>query len=317
MAPQQVMLPTHPWSQIKPFIKVIGEGEFISRSDLGDEYEFLCDLGIIDTVNTGELTDSGKFLFEAIFIRRDAVEEEKILQGLLIDFPPTAAIQQYLWGVSDITPDQVLTVLKTTGFWAFEDKRLLTHYLSLLNLAKIIKYDRKNRKIVILISSDVVKIPRSIYIDPARPYGNIYWAKRLLAECEGFIYWLDKHFMKEALEWIYTIADANKISKVKILSLNLGERNLDKQAKKDYKRLKEELAQKKIALEWRTIEIDKVRDAHDRWIIGDNGYIRNIPDVNTILSGKRSEMVMSDNHDEILSAFHNYWSLGVEILAGS
>jgi len=314
---QQVMLPTHPWSQIKPFIKIIGEGEIVSRFDLGDEYEFLCDLGIIDAVNTGELTDIGKVLFEAIFIRRDSAEEEKILQGLLIDFPPTEAIQQYLWGVSDITPDQVLTVLKTTGFWVFEDKKLLTHYLDLLNLAKIIKYDRKNRKIVILISSDVVKVPRSVYIDPARPYGNVYWAKRLLAECEGFIYWLDKHFMKEAFDWIYTIADANKINDVKILSLDLGEGNLNKQAKKDYKRLKEELSQKKISLEWRTILSDKVKDAHDRWIIGDNGYIRNIPDVNTILSGKRSEMVKSDNYAEILSSFRNYWSLGTEVTSGN
>lgn len=317
MDPQQIMLPTHPWSQIKPFIKVIGEGEFVSRSDLGDEYDFLRDLGIISSINTGELTNTGKVFFESAFIRRDSIEEEKILQGLLIDFPPTEAIQQYLWGVSNITPDQVLTVLKTTGFWIFEDKKLLTHFLDILNLAKIIKYDRKNRKIVILISPDNVKVPRSVYIDPARPYGNIYWAKRLLAECEGFIYWLDKHFIKEAFDWIYAIADANRINDIKIISLDLGEGNLNKQAKKSYKRLKEELAQKKISIEWRTIGSDKVKDAHDRWIIGDKDYIRNVPDVNTILSGKRSEMVTSDNHDEILSAFEKYWSQGTEVPTGN
>lgn len=313
MEPQKLMLPTHPWSQTKPFIKAIGEGGMVSRLDLGDEYGFLCDLGILDSINTGELTNTGRVLFEAAFIRRDSTEEEKILQNLLIDFPPTQAIQQYLWGVADITPDQVLTVLKTTGFWIFEDQRLLTHFLDLLNLVKIIKYDRKNRKVVILISPDTVKVPRSVYVDPSRPYGNIYWVKRLLAECEGFIYWLDKHFMKEAFDWIYAIADANKISKVKILSLDLGEGNLNKQAKKDYKRLKEELAQKKISVEWRTIDSDKVKDVHDRWVIGDNGYIRNVPDVNTILSGKRSEMVTSDNHVDILSAFLDYWSLGFAV----
>lgn len=313
METQQPMLPTHSWSQIKPFIKSIGEGETISRFDLGDEYDFLCDLGIIDSINTGELTNIGKVLFEAAYIRRDPAEEEKIVQRLLLDFPPTQAIQQYLWGVTNVTTDQALTVLKTTGLWAFEDKRLLTHFLDILNLTKIIKYDRKNKKIVILISPDTTKVPRSVYVDPTRPYGNIYWIKRLLAECSGYIYWLDKHFMKEAFDWIYPIADANIINEIKILSLDLGEGNLNKQAKKDYKRLKEELAQKKITVEWRVISSDKVKDVHDRWIIGNNGYIRNVPDVNTILSGKRSEMVSSDNHKEILTAFLDYWKLGAEV----
>ena len=313
MNPQKMMLPTHTWSQIRQFIKPIGEGEPVSRLDLGDEYDFLCDLGIIDSINTGELTDVGKTLFESAFIRCDQVEEEKILQELLISFPPTQAILQYLWGVSNITPDQVLTVLKTTDFWIFDDKRLLTHFLNLLNLVKIIKYDRKNRRVVMLINPNILKAPRSIYIDPTMPYGNIFWFKRVLAECEGYIYWFDKHFMKEAFDWIYAISDANKISEVKILSLDLGEGNLNKHAKKDYRRLKDELSKKKISIEWRTIDSDKVRDVHDRWVIGNNDYVRNVPDVNTILSGKRSELVNTDNHDKILSAFMGYWDQGVEV----
>lgn len=183
MDPRQVMLPTHPWNKIKPYIKLMGEGKSISHADLGDEYDFLEGLGIIDPVNTGELTKNGRIIFEASFIRCDSIEEEKILQSLLINFPPTQAIQQYLWGIKNINPDQVLTVLKTTGLWQFEEKRLLTHFLDLLNLTKIIKYDRKNRKIIILISPDTKKVPSSVFIDPTRPYGNIYWIKRLLAEC--------------------------------------------------------------------------------------------------------------------------------------
>ncbi|KKU03986.1 MAG: hypothetical protein UX88_C0011G0012 [Candidatus Woesebacteria bacterium GW2011_GWC2_47_16] len=310
---QEIMLPTHPWSQIKPYIKSMGEGELLTHFDLGDDYDFLTGIGIIDAINTGELTVIGKSLFEASFIRHDDVEEQRIIQDLLLAFPPTQAVQQYLWGVKDITIDQVLTVLKVTNFWIFEEKRLLTHFLDLLNLGKIIKYDRKNRKITILISTDQTKTPRSVYIEPTRPYGNIYWAKRILSECEGFIYWFDKHFMKDAFDWIYTVADANKISDIRILSLDLGEHNLNKQAKKDYKRLKDELAKKKISLEWRTIHNDKVKDAHDRWIIGDKEYVRNLPDVNTILSGKRSEMMSSDNYDKVISAFRDYWDAGVEV----
>lgn len=307
------MLPTHPWSQIKPHLKLIGEGQHLTHFDLGDDFDFLTDLGIIDDVNTGEFTVQGRSLFEASFVRRDIAEEERIIQELLLKFPPTQAIQQYLWGVKDISTEQVITVLKTTGLWIFEDKRLLTHFLDLLNLGKVIKYDRKNKKISFLIGPDKVNAPRNVYIDPTRPYGNVYWAKKVLAECEGFIYWFDKHFMKDAFDWIYEIADANRIGEIRILSLDLGECNLNKRVKKDYKRLKEEFAKKNISLEWRTIGSDKVKDTHDRWVIGGKSYLRNLPDVNTILSGKRSEMMSSDNYDEILPAFQNYWKLGIEV----
>ena len=96
METQEIMLPTHPWSQIKPHIKSIGEGELLPGFDLGDDYNFLASIGVIDAVNTGELTVKGKSLFEASFIRNDKTEEEKIIQGLLLSFPPTQAIQQYL-----------------------------------------------------------------------------------------------------------------------------------------------------------------------------------------------------------------------------
>jgi hypothetical protein len=308
------MLPTHPWSTIKPYIKSIGEGEAIGRYDLGDEYEFLCDLGIIDSIRTGELTDMGNSYFEEAFIRSNSIGEEKILQRLLINYPPTQAIQQYLWGVKNITTDQVLTVLKATGLWIFEEKRLLTHLLDLLNLGRIIKYDRRNKKIEILISPDTQGVPSSVFIDPTKPYGNIYWIKRLLAECKGFIYWIDKHFMKEAFDWIYAVADANHIKEIKILSLNLGDHNLNSQAKDSYKRLKKELSQKGIQLIWSTIDSKLIKDLHDRWILDEKGAAWNLPNVNAISAGQRSEINRSENYDEIIKAFKQYWNLSKEVI---
>lgn len=337
MKPQQVMLPTHQWNKIEPLIKILGEGEFVSEEEHKEDYIFLCDIGIfkpnpavfqlhdfkndIDWFNLGKpnyipeylLTDSGNVFFEEVFIRHNTIEKEKILQKLLLDFSPTQAIQQYLWGVKNIGIDQVLTVLKKTNFWVFKEKKLLTHFLELLNLAKIIKYDRKNKKIVILVSPDKVSIPQNVYIDPTKPYGNIYWIKKLLSECEGYIYWVDKNFTNEAFDWLYTIADGNKIKEIRILSLDMGDQNLSKNAKKNYKRFREELLNRKITVVWKTIESTKIKDTHDRWIIGDNKFVRNVPDVNTISSGKRSEMTKSDNHKEILAAFLGYWALGVDV----
>lgn len=120
--------------------------------------------------------------------------------------------------------------------------------------------------------------------------------------------------MKEAFDWIYTIADANSIKEIKILSLNLGDSNLNKQAKDNYRRLKNELLQKGIQLKWAVIEKRLINDSHDRWIIGGNSTAWNIPNVNAISAGQRSELNRSDNYYQITKAFNDYWNLSKEVV---
>lgn len=301
------MLPCSNWKKLLPYIKLAGEGESVSQSSIGDDYAFLCDVGIMSDTDTGILTTEGDSIFRSIFIRRDG-KERGILRDLLLRFPPTIALQQSLWGVKDIQVAQVLTVLKATGFWQYDSMEPLTHFLDLLNHAEIISYSKKHKQVRVLVSPDTETVPANVFIDPSRPFSNIIWIKRILAECEGYIYWFDKHFEKEALDWLWAIADANRIKEIKILSLDLGEVNLNTQARKTYKRFQTELSNKGIQVQWATIDNKLVRDSHDRWIIGDKGYARNIPNVNAISSGQRSEMNLSDNHAKVLSAFLNYWS---------
>ena len=183
-----------------------------------------------------------------------------------------------------------------------------------MNYAEIINYNKKTRVVRVLISPDTPRAPKNVFIDPNRPFSNIMWIKKVLSECEGGVYWLDKHFQKEALEWLWAIADADKIKKIRVLSLDLGEGNLGTSARKDLTRFKKELANKNINASWRTIDSKLVRDAHDRWIIDDSGYARNVPNVNAISSGQRSEMNLTENYDEVKKAFDEYWNKGTEVV---
>ncbi len=307
-----ILLPQNNWKKILPYIQAAGENGSIDRHDLGDDYSFWEELGVFEKFATGELSEIGKAIFESLYIRRDGQETEMI-KHLLLSFPPTIALQQYLWGVPNVNVDQTLTVLKTTGFWFYDSREPLTHFLDLLNYAGVISYNKKNRAVKILISPDTSRAPRNIFIDPSRPFSNILWIKRVLSECEGTIFWLDKHFQKEGLEWLWSIADAEKIKEIRILSLDMGDVNLRSDARKYFKRFKQEMDAKGIKASWITIDSKQIRDAHDRWILDEVGYLRNIPNVNAISSGQRSEMNLSENYDDARNAFEEYCSKGVEI----
>jgi hypothetical protein len=306
------LLPQNNWKKTLPYIQAAGENGSISQHDLGDDYYFWEELGIFEKSATGELSEIGKAVFESIYIRRDGKETEA-LKHLLLVFPPTIALQQYLWGVPKASVDQALTVLKTTGFWFYDSKEPLTHFLDFLNYAGVITYNKKSREVKILISPDTPRVPRNVFIDPSRQFSNILWIKRVLGECEGSIHWLDKHFQKEGLEWLWSIADAEKITKIRILSLDMEDANLGSDARKYFKRFKQEMENKGIKTSWATIDSKQIRDAHDRWILDEVGYVRNVPNVNAISSGQRSEMNLSNNYDEARKVFEEYWSKATEI----
>jgi hypothetical protein len=313
MTQKTIYLPQTNWRKVLPYIKTAGETGAIRHLDLGDDYYFWEELGIFSESATGELSEKGRAVFESLFIRCDGYEQE-LLKQMLLSFPPTIAIQQYLWGVSNITVEQVLTILKTTGFWFYDSREPLTHLLDFMNYTEIINYNKKTRTVHVLTSPDAPRAPKNVFIDPNRPFSNIMWIKKILNECDAGIYWLDKHFQKEALEWLWAIADAGKIKEIRILSLDLGEANLSSGARKDFMRFKKEMANKNIDASWATIDSKLVRDAHDRWIIDGSGYARNVPNVNAISSGQRSEMNLTENYKEVKKAFDEYWNKSIAVV---
>lgn len=303
---QNNFFPTKKWAEIEITIKQIGENDIFDlfSKDLG----FLISLELIKKNSNYKLSDIGKLYFEEVFIKGNLKDGEKLLFGQLLNHPPACAIQQYLYGVKNPSISQVITVLKTTGFW--QEKIKITHYLDLLNNLKIITYNRKAKAVKVLVQPNTEKIPSSIFIDPKRPYSNILWTKKIISNCNEYIYWLDKHFQKEAFEWIFSSANANKINTIKILSLALSD--IGKSTKKEFNRLKEELANKGITIKWQVIDSKKIRDSHDRWIISKD-EARNIPNVNAISSGQRSELNLSQNKEDLKKAFLEYWKFSKEI----
>jgi hypothetical protein len=315
MTLQKPRLPKTSWKVFLSYIKRVGENEIPEgTSSVDDHFLFLVDIGILSTFDSStlELTVVGKSIFESSCIRNED-DGRDMLQQALLNYPPVTVLQQYLFGVKNISTGQVLTVLKSTGFWENNVASTLTHFLDLLNLAGIIDYAKRSKTLVIKIAPNTETLPRSIFINPASPFSNIVWIKRVLSECRSFIYWFDKHFQKEALEWLCSIADANNIQEIRILSLDLGEKNLTSATKKSFKRFKEELENRGILVTWATVELTLTRDTHDRWIIGADGYVKNIPNVNAIQSGQRSEVNSSENYRLVLETFNKYWEQSKEI----
>jgi hypothetical protein len=312
MMEQNLLLPQNSWKELFPIIRAAGERDSIDAGELGDDYEFLVDIGLLSEKSDDNLTEIGRAVFESAFIRRDGKHSE-ILQQQLLRYPITIALQQYFWGLENVSLEQVITVLKTTGFWFYSSVKPMTHFLDLLNQLDVISYNKKMKQIKILISPDAPYVPKNVFIDPSRPFSNILWIKRILSECFGSISWFDKHFQKEALEWLWAVADAEKIKEIKILSLDLGDVNLGIDAKKSYRRFKQEMKNKGITVTWAVIDSKLVRDTHDRWIMDEVNYLRNVPNVNAISSGQRSEMLESKNYDQVMSAFTNYWTNSKEV----
>ena len=291
------------WAEHEKLFRLFVEDD---ESPLGDDFDFLKQLGFISSDTLGaELTELGQSYYDAQFIRSDVETANEILKSALLKFPPAEALLQLLHGVDNAKRDNALAVLKSRGFWCYADETPLTHFLSLLNQTGLITYSKKHRTLRIIHNVHDYKneLPQNVFVDSSTPYSNIEWLRRILSDCSGHIYWLDKHFLKQGLSYIWEVADANKVTKVTVISLLLKEH--DKTTIKEYRRLKEELANKGIVLEWLVIDSKEIRDTHDRWILSKNaGW--NLPDLGTILSGSRSEISKSSNYREVEKAFRAY-----------
>lgn len=302
-------LPEHPWQRYKDLLKQAIENQ---EQIIGDEFEFLRGIGFLRDDLDHSATDLGKRYYDATYIKNDDAASTTILAEALLSFAPIEALIQLLHGVKNATRDNALAVLKSRGYWRFDDEKPLTHLLNVLNTAGLVTYSKKHRTLKVLHNphDPSLAAPSSMFVDPATPYSNIQWLRKILRECNDHIYWLDKHFLKKGLEFIWEVADANKVREIVILSISLREH--DKSTTKEYRKLKDELSQKGISLKWMIIDSKLIRDTHDRWILSkDGGW--NVPDISTIVSGSRSEIHKSSNLNDVERAFLGYKKLSKEL----
>lgn len=301
------MLPDRGWQSYEEALRRVGERRPAAK---GDEplVAFLARVGLLRE-DRKTLSERGQAYFDARFIRREGDAATAVLHECLLDYPPATAVTQLLAGVPDADRARVETVLRSQGFGDMTE-RALGSFLTLMDRAGLVEYNPRTAFSVRVLDSPVVAeddaVPASVFVSPATPFGNKVWLRRVLAECSGSVDWLDKHFMPVAFEPLWEAVDGGRVKQVRILSLRLKDHE-GKSTIKKYRDLRAELAGRSVDLQWRVIDSTKIRDTHDRWVIGDD-TARNVPNVNAIYTGQHSEMHASPNREELSRLFDDYWS---------
>jgi hypothetical protein len=298
------MLPSKGWHAYEDLLQKVGERRFAGDVQ---ELDFLAEIGLAE-LQSRQLTGFGKQYFEARFIRGEEDRAGRLLGDALTDYRPAQAIVQLLAGVPKVNRSVVEIVLRSQGLDEGLTDRSLGSLIMIMARGGLLKYAKNTGQIIILAQpARLPEAPKSVFISPKTPFGNKVWLRRILEECEGFIYWLDKHFLAAGFEPLWEAADGNRISEVRILSLRLPDHQ--GRSLRMYRDLQVELKHRSISLEWRTLDSGEIRDTHDRWIIGSTSA-RNVPNVNAIFSGQNSELNVSNQHDQLFTLFQEYWAKG-------
>ena len=137
--------------------------------------------------------------------------------------------------------------------------------------------------------------PRAEAIMRGEPFSNLVRLRRVLRESEEYIWWADRYFKARGLEELIVTVDPAVARQIRILS---GQDNVDKRARHDFARFREELRAQGITAEWRILK----DFAHDRWIMSANACY-NVPSIDTVLRGQPSEILETPNRPP----FEEWW----------
>jgi hypothetical protein len=300
------MLPDRGWQSYEDALRRVGERRSAAKGD-DPLRAFLVKIGLLRE-DRQTLSEAGQAYFNAKFIKGDAATSDAALHRCVTGYPPATAVTQLLAGVPDADRGRVETVLRSQGFEEVTD-RAVGSLLKLMDRAGLVDYNLRTSSVIVLdspLTAEVDAVPPSVYVSPATPFGNKVWLRRVLAECVGHIDWLDKHFMPVAFEALWEAVDGAQVSRVRVLSLRMAQHD-GRRALRQYRDLRSELACRSVDLSWKTIDSTKIRNTHDRWIIGADSA-RNVPNVNAIYTGQHSELNVSAQRAELWQLFDGYWS---------
>lgn len=258
--------------------------------NIGTRYEpsftFLEQAGLLQNERY-VLSKAGRNLFELIFVfSGEAAANDQIVQ-ILLKNPVVNLLCQSFYGRGKVGVEQLRVLLNYHGVGSKEiDYSGVVSVLGLLNKYGIVVYDKKNKMFTIKKMGDFTEPVSQYYICPDTPYSNIYNMRKVIRSCSGDVYWIDKHFRKEGFEML---VDGLPYQGVKSVTIISGKDNLTASAKTDYVNLQNELTQRQITLNWRTIDNNTFK-WHDRWLVADK-QCHNIPPVLAIIRGQRAEIL--------------------------
>lgn len=305
-----------PWKHFDEAIQQIAHGEITKIINNSIEIIFLENIDFINTSKnefvtfsngfnvemgikniTLSLTPRGKEYYAQKFVKNNAIEASKVLSDALKLHPAVILISQVLSGNKNIKRINIYNLLKHHNFhFDFQKDVELNNFLGILKLGGIVLYNKNTRDVKVLWQQDIEKISAHQFISPETPFSNIKRLQEIIKSLKGAAYWIDKHFDKKAFEILADSLDASKMSNFVIIS---GDQNKTQSAVNEFSRLKTELHNKGINLEWKIISDQSTLSSfHDRWLC-DSSVAWNIPPVNSILKGQESEMLKTSNKPNI------------------
>jgi hypothetical protein len=317
---QALLVPLMPWGEMTRRLRDLACGaihpyeadDYASISP--DFWDFLAEIGFLAEQHA---TDEAKAYLQGATVRNDRHGARLILRTALERSGSARLICSVLYGCSGVGRDNVLSLLRLHGWRGpspdrYEDHRsteseesvaqagvvartAVYHFLHLLNEAGLAAYSKKNDRLRVIWNPDGdAEAPGPAFISPATPYSNIRRTREIMRSLEGGIVWIDKHFSKRGLEIIADAAEAPRVTSVTVISTDEHwERSRD-----DYNRLRTELGQRGIALEWRLLPSTSAREIHDRWLL-DARNCWNVPPVNSIFRNQVAEIKESSGRPDV------------------
>ena len=301
------IIPNLPWKYFDELMLAIGTGEFTIKNH-NNEKIFLESIGFVSTVNEAvSLTPRGKEYYIQKFVNNSEIEAKKVLCEALKLHPAVILISQILSGSKNIKRINIYNLLKHHCFnLDFQKEVELNNFLEILKLGDIASYNKNTRDVKVLWQQETESLSSHQFISPETPFSNIKRLKDIIKSLKGTVYWIDKHFDKKAFDILVDSLDAAKITHFIIIS---GDTNKTLSAVGEFLRLKTELHNRGINIEWEIItDLTILSSFHDRWIC-DSNVAWNIPPVNSIFKGQESEMLRTSNKPNIHKLLKNTMSV--------
>jgi len=129
-------------------------------------------------------------------------------------------------------------------------------------------------------------------ITPANPVENRLHFRQTIANCKGYLYWVDRYFNYEGLEFLTHALNMQDVKHVKILT-SVYQNGVNQKLYSEFEKFQKELKTKGITCEMQVIMTkDLHRQMHDRFIVAEN-VTYNVPSPTTVNLGQYSEIKKS------------------------
>jgi len=244
------------------------------------------------------LTPTGKALYTALFVTANYEAAQEIAWSVADNDPVISRVVRVFAGQQKVRLQQLKDFLRLDAVADASETSLHT-LLQLLEGLGIVELDQRWWTFGIrqppprlLPESSTNK---AYLLGPTTPFSNHQHIKDLLTGLSGSVYWMDKHFRKEALAWIVESMDGTRTPNITIIS---GPDNIDRSAQDDFKKAQKELSYRGATLDWKVIPKTHAHRLHDRWI-WDDAQSFNVPPVASMMAHQIAEINPTTNRPQV------------------